>query len=169
MYLKYEMCHLLNLTGDTASVRSAQTGRSGTVAETISEMHSAKERLLSTLHEHVEESENFVVSAAGGQFRIMISERDKLGQSRVGVNDLKKLFLHKPEIAAILYDTMVEEGIVEENVQDMPINEDDDGLDALGISLEDLNMMQDGDHQQQDETKEAYEGDLNDEFEGEST
>lgn len=136
-------------------------------------MHSAKERLLSTLHEHVEESENFVVTAPdGGQFRIMISEQDKLGQSRVHGTDLKKLFLHKPEIAAILYDTMVEEGIVEENVQDMPLHEDDDdGLDALGISIEDLHLMQQQENeqqQQQDEAKEMFEGDLNNDFEVET-
>lgn len=103
----------------------------------------------------------------------MISEQDKLGQSRVGVTELKKLFLHKPEIAAILYDTMVEEGIVQENVQDEVLHEEDDGLDALGISIEDLHLMHDGDHHphqhQQDESKDTYEADLNEEFEGEST
>jgi glucose-6-phosphate isomerase len=63
---------------DTASVRSHVTGRSGTVAETISEMRTAKARLLSTLHDRPEESENFVVTAGdGGQFRIMIGDKDK--------------------------------------------------------------------------------------------
>jgi hypothetical protein len=63
---------------DTASVRSAVTGRSGTLAETVAELRTAKERLLSTLHERAEDSENFVVTASdGGQFRVMINDKDK--------------------------------------------------------------------------------------------
>ena len=65
-------------TADTASVRSGATGRSGTVAETISEMRTVKAKLLSTLHDRPEESENFVVTAGdGGQFRIMLGDNDK--------------------------------------------------------------------------------------------
>jgi hypothetical protein len=63
---------------DTASVRSGVTGRSGTLAETVAELRTAKERLLSTLHERAEDSENFVVTASdGGQFRVMINDKDK--------------------------------------------------------------------------------------------
>jgi hypothetical protein len=145
--------------GDTASVRSGTVivtgtgtgGRPMTVAETICEAQTAKARLLNTFHERQEQSENFVVqSSDGGQFRIMIADKDKLGEgARLSAVQLKKLFLHKPDIAAILYDTMVEEGIVEENVtndpqhygdhlfgmDDMDMDGDDDEEEELGIRM----------------------------------
>lgn len=129
---------------DNASVVSATTGRSGTLAETLAEIQTTKEKLLSTLHERTEESENFVVTASdGGQFRIMIGDRHKFGErGRINAVQLKKLFLHKPDIAEILYDTLVEEGIVVEEPEEGSQLGDFDDLDALGISMEDIHLMQ---------------------------
>lgn len=132
---------------DNASVVSATT-RSGTLAETLAEIQTTKEKLLSTLHERTEESENFVVTASdGGQFRIMMGNKVKFGEhNRLHPVQLKKLFLYKPDIAEILYDTLVEEGIVVEETE--PDHEDvNDELDALGISMEDFHLMQDAEHQ----------------------
>ena len=95
------------------SVRSGVTGRTGTLAETIAEIRSNKEKLLNTLHERTEDSESFVVTTAdGGQFRVMVSDTDSLAEGKVVPGDLRRLLLYKPELAAVLYDTMVEEGIV---------------------------------------------------------
>jgi len=137
---------------DNASVVSATT-RSGTLAETLAEIQTTKEKLLSTLHEHTEESENFVVTASdGGQFRIMIGNKVKFGEhNRIHPVQLKKLFLHKPDIAEILYDTLVEEGIVVEETE--PDHGDvNDELDALGITMEDFHLMQDAEHHQQSQS-----------------
>ena len=146
---------------DNASVMSATTGRSGTLAETIAEIQTTKEKLLSTLHEHTEESENFVVTASdGGQFRIMIGDKHKFGErGRINPIQLKRLFLHKPDIAEILYDTMVEEGIVVEEVPENSLLDDEDGLDALGISMEDIHLMtmQEGEHGGEEKGGEAFE------------
>jgi len=133
---------------DNASVVSATTGRSGTLAETLAEIQTTKEKLLSTLHERTEESENFVVTASdGGQFRIMIGDRHKFGErGRINAIQLKKLFLHRPDVAEILYDTLVEEGIVvEEPDENSQLGLDDD-LDALGLSMEDFHLMQESEH-----------------------
>ena len=95
------------------SVRSGVTGRTGTLAETIAEIRSNKEKLLNTLHERTEDSESFVVTTAdGGQFRVMVSDTDSLAEGKVVPGDLRRLLLYKPELAAVLYDTMVEDGIV---------------------------------------------------------
>ena len=100
-------------SADTMSVRSGVTGRTGTLAETIAEIRSNKEKLLNTLHERTEDSESFVVTTSdGGQFRVMVSDTDSLAEGKVVPGDLRRLLLYKPELAAVLYDTMVEEGIV---------------------------------------------------------
>lgn len=150
---------------DNASVVSATTGRSGTLAETLAEIQTTKERLLSTLHDRTEESENFVVTASdGGQFRIMIGDRHKFGENgRINAVQLKKLFLHKPDIAMILYDTLVEEGIVVEDPEESSQLGDDDDLDALGISMEDIHLMQESEHH--GEEKHGLEAEGEEEFE----
>jgi len=136
---------------DNASVVSATTGRSGTLAETLAEIQTTKEKLLNTLHERTEESENFVVTASdGGQFRIMIGDKHKFGErGRINAVQLKKLFLHKPDIAEILYDTLVEEGIVVVEEEENSQLGDFDDLDALGISMEDIHLMQESEGQGQ--------------------
>ncbi len=60
---------------------------------------------------------------------------------RISAVDLRKLFLHKPELAAVLYDTMLEDGIVSEEAQEQGYDEDD-GLEELGITMDDLALMQ---------------------------
>jgi len=154
---------------DTASVRSgrsagtSRSGATGTVAETISELRSVQERLLSTLHDNVEEQDNFVIKASDdGLFRVLVDDNDSFGlDGRIKARDLKRLFLYKPDVAAILYDCMVEEEIVVEDDEDdgfdAILEEDDDGLDDLDINMDDFEAEEGEDPSQQQQQQQEME------------
>jgi hypothetical protein len=59
-------------------------------------------------------------------------------RDRLTALDLRKLFLHKPDLASIVYDTLVEEGIVLEE----GLHEGEEGdMDELGITMDELALM----------------------------
>lgn len=73
-----------------------------------------KKFLHNLIHDSVDKSDNFAVNSNGRVISVMISDSDYLGDDRIRPSDLRKLLYRRPEIAGILYDCLVEEGIVKD-------------------------------------------------------
>lgn len=68
----------------------------------------------SLVHDPIEKRDMFIVhSSEGFDIKVMISDFDRFDRSsRITVPDLRALLYSKPDVAALLYDCLVEEGMV---------------------------------------------------------
>lgn len=70
------------------------------------------------LHDDIERRENFTVRSSGSDGRsiqVMIRDEDHVGDAdgRINSIDLRRLLYKRPDIGLILYDCIVEEGIMD--------------------------------------------------------
>jgi hypothetical protein len=87
------------------------------------------DRLFRIADDKIEQSDNFLVKTKNNRIiRVMLSDYDELDDSRINVSDLRKLLFLKPSIAELLYEEMLEIGLVEEELQ----TEDEEDEDTEG-------------------------------------
>jgi hypothetical protein len=88
------------------------------------------DRLFRIADDKIETSDNFLVKTKNNRIiRVMLSDYDELDDSRINVSDLRKLLFLKPAIAELLYEEMLEIGLVEEEWQPTEDDEDEDTED----------------------------------------
>jgi hypothetical protein len=82
------------------------------------------DKLFHIADENVEQSDNFLVKTSSNRLvRIMISDYEDFDDNRLNPNDLRKLFYLKPSIAELLYEEMLEAGLVEEASDEEEVDE----------------------------------------------
>eukprot|EP01034_Spumella_vulgaris_P034919 gene34919-43059_t len=116
-----------NSTSNTPSKRSSTQGSKSTGGSVLflnneDEQASAADRdvpreeaLHNLLHESIEKRENFTVQTDQGDvITVTIRDDDKLGDvdSRIVPEDLRRLLSLRPDLAAMLYESLLEEGII---------------------------------------------------------
>ena len=76
-----------------------------------------RDKLFRIADENVEQSDNFLVKTKNNRLiRIMISDYEEIDDPRLAIGDLRKLLYLKPSIAELLYEEMLDAGLVEEDL-----------------------------------------------------
>ena len=86
------------------------------------------------LHDDIERRENFTVRTADGRaVQVMIRDEDHVSDAdgRINSIDLRRLLYKRPDIAVILYDCIVEEGILDPFEFESDQEDVDDVVDGL--------------------------------------
>lgn len=78
---------------------------------------SADDKLFHIAHDSVAQSDNFLIKTAdGGSLRIKIDDNEIFEDPRLTSSDLRVLFYNKPALAELIYDAMIDAGIVSEPI-----------------------------------------------------
>lgn len=133
--------NILDNSSNNVKINDNVSMKSNTISDigTVSEMRTKKDTLINSLLDKIEESESFVVKdSSNSEYRIVISSKESFDGGRITPIDLRKLFIHKPDLAAVIYDTMVDVKVTKDinetdNLQTIheEYSDDDDGLDVL--------------------------------------
>jgi hypothetical protein len=73
-----------------------------------------KDLMANTLLDRIEESESFSVRTSDdSEYRIAIPSDEKFDGGRILPEDLRRLFLFRPDVAHLVYELLVEERLVD--------------------------------------------------------
>ncbi len=105
-----------------------------------------RDKLLHIADDNVEQSDNFLIKTKNDRIiRIMISDYEEFEDRRLVPSDLRKLFFTNPSIAELLYEEMLEAGLVEgePDIDESENNEEEDDFGGGGerddpLELDDL-------------------------------
>lgn len=105
-----------------------------------------RDKLLHIADDNVEQSDNFLIKTKNDRIiRIMISDYEEFEDRRLIPSDLRKLFFTNPSIAELLYEEMLEAGLVEgePDIDESENNEEEDDFGGGGgrdepLELDDL-------------------------------
>lgn len=100
----------------TSDARDADESISGqqTSQSASDELMAKKDLMANTLLDRIEESESFSVRTSDdSEYRIAIPSDEKFDGGRILPEDLRRLFLFRPDVAHLVYELLVEERLVD--------------------------------------------------------
>lgn len=97
----------------TSDARDADSGQQ-TSQSASDELLAKKDLMANTLLDYIEESESFSVRTRDdSEYRIAITSDEKFDGGRILPEDLRRLFLFRPDVAHLVYELLVEERLVD--------------------------------------------------------
>lgn len=108
---------------NASGLRSRQFSTGSIMSSTSMDLDSsiANDKMLKLGLDNVAQSDSFLVPAVstkGGLIRVMISDYDEFDDRRLNPQAVRQLLYANPAVAELLYDAMIDEGLVEEELYD---------------------------------------------------
>lgn len=103
----------LKATSDSRDADESISGQQ-TSQSASDELLAKKDLMANTLLDRIEESESFSVRTSDdSEYRIAISSDEKFDGGRILPEDLRRLFLFRPDVAHLVYELLAEERLVD--------------------------------------------------------